>query len=105
MEKERLQLIRISQSLGVSLNSFSLNEEAFVYQDEIKIIQALREVEFEDYQRFIKMVEAQIYFKAKDCGSKHKEHLQNLMASLSSMTAEDLRPRSSYVKEVKRVRH
>jgi transcriptional regulator with XRE-family HTH domain len=98
------ELIRISKSLGTSLNAFSSNEELFVYSEEVKVIEALREINFEDYRHIIRTIESRVYFTAKDSGPKHKEHLQDLVASLSNMTEQDQRPRSHYAKEVKRVR-
>lgn len=98
------ELIRISKSLGVSLNAFSTNEELFVYAEEVKVIEALREIPFEDYRQIIRTIESQVYFASKDSGSKHKEHLQDLVASLSAMTQADQRPRSVYAKQVTRVR-
>ena len=72
------ELIRISQSLGVNLNVFSSNDSSFVYSEEVKVIEALREIPFDDYQRLIKTLEAQVYFAAKDVGKEKKEHLQEL---------------------------
>lgn len=98
------ELVRIAKSLGVSLNAFSSNEDLFVYAEEVKVIEALREIPFEDYRQIIRTIESQVYFAAKDSGSEHKEHLQNLVASLSTMTQVDQRPRSVHAKPVTRVR-
>ncbi len=98
------ELIRISRSLGVSLNAFSSNEDLFVYAEEVKVVEALREISFEDYKHIIRTIESQVYFVAKDSDSKHKGHLQELVADLSSMTIQDQRPRSVYAKQVERVR-
>jgi transcriptional regulator with XRE-family HTH domain len=95
------ELIRISQSLGVNLNVFSSNDSSFVYSEEVKVIEALREIPFDDYQRLIKTLEAQVYFAAKDVGKGKKEHLQELVASLSSLSSSDQRPRSHYAEKIR----
>lgn len=95
------ELIRISSSLGVNLNVFSSNEDIFVYSEEVKVIEALREIPFDDYQRLIKTLEAQVYFTSKDLAKKKKEHLQELVASLSVMSSSDQRPRSHYADRIR----
>lgn len=98
------ELIRISKSLGVSLSVFSSNEDSFIYAEEVKIIQALREISFEDYKHILRTIESQVYFTSKDSGLNKKEYLQELVTSLSSMAIEDQRPRSRYAKNITRVR-
>ena len=44
------ELVRIAQSLGVTLDTLVSRDNAFVYLEEIKVIEALREIPFEDYQ-------------------------------------------------------
>ncbi len=95
------ELIRISQSLGVNLNVFSSNDPSFVYSEEVKVIEALREIPFDDYQRLMKTLEAQVYFAAKDVSKVKKEHLQELVASLSSLSSSDQRPRSQYADRIR----
>lgn len=95
------ELIRIAHCLGVNLNAFSSTEDVFVYAEEIKVVEALREIPFEDYQRLIKTLEAQVYFASKDVNRNKKEYLQELVASLSSMSSSDQRPRSHYADRIR----
>ena len=95
------ELIRIANSLGVNLNVFSSSDDVFVYSEEVKVIEALREIPFDDYQRLIKTLEAQVYFTSKDVAKNKKEHLQELVASLSSLSSSDQRPRSHYADRIR----
>ncbi len=95
------ELVRIAHCLGVNLNVFSSSDDAFVYAEEIKVIEALREIPFDDYQRLIKTLEAQVYFTSKDVGKEKKEYLQELVAVLSRQSSSDQRPRSNHADRVR----
>ena len=97
------ELVRIAQSLGVTLDTLVSRDNAFVYLEEIKVIEALREIPFEDYQRILRTLEAQVYFVAKDAETSLKQHLQDLVTSLTSLSQSDRRPRS-HVSNIKRIR-
>lgn len=102
-EATAAELVRIAKSLGMTLDILVANEDAFVYQEEIKVIEALRELPFEDYQRIVGQIEAQVYFSAKDASIHLKRHLESLVNTLISLRQEDRRPRSKF-KEKQRVR-
>ena len=102
-EASASELVRIAQSLGVTLDTLVSGENAFVYLEEIKVIEALREIPFEDYQRILRTLEAQVYFAAKDADSTLKQHLQDLVAALTSLSQTDKRPRG-HISNMKRVR-
>lgn len=97
------ELVRIAKALGVTLDALAVGSDAFVYQEEIKIIEALREIDFEDYKRILGTLEARVYFAAKDSEMPRKEYLEELVPSLSSMTAADRRPRGRF-SDIKRVK-
>lgn len=87
------EIVRISQVLGVTLDMLVREDSSFVYSEEIKVIEALREISFEDYQRIIKMIEAQVYFASKDVSDEHKVYLKNLVTALAGLSQRDQRPR------------
>lgn len=97
------ELVRIAQALGVSLDMLVSGETAFAYIEEIKVIEALREVPFEDYRRILSQLEAQVYFAAKDAQAPLKQHLQELVGALGKLSMADRRPRS-HGSDVKRIR-
>lgn len=97
------ELARIAQALGVTLDVLVAGKSAFVYQEEIKVIEALREIPFEDYKRILGTLEAQVYFAAKDARPPLKEHLLELVSELTHLSQADRRPRSDFA-ERKRVR-
>ena len=97
------ELVRIAQALGVTLDTLVSGETAFVYLEEIKVIEALREITFEDYKRILGTDEAQVYFTAKDAQGPRKQYLNDLVKVLISLAREDRRPRGRY-EEVKRIR-
>jgi hypothetical protein len=75
----------------------------FVYQEEIRVIEALREIPFEDYKQILRTLEARVYFMAKDAQSPLKEHLRELVSELTHLSQTDRRPRSDFA-ERKRVK-
>ncbi len=97
------ELVRIAQALGMTLDTLLSGKSAFVYQEEIKVIEALREIPFEDYKQIIRTLEAQVYFSAKDAKPPLKEHLIDLVSELTRLSQSDIRPRSDFA-ERKRVR-
>jgi transcriptional regulator with XRE-family HTH domain len=97
------ELVRIARSLGVTLDTLVSGENAFVYLEEIKVIEALREIPFEDYQRILRTLEAQVYFAAKDADGPLKQHLHDLVKALTRLSQADRRPRS-HVSNIKRIR-
>lgn len=97
------ELARIAQALGVTLDVLVTGKSAFVYQEEIKVIEALRVIPFEDYKRILGTLEAQVYFAAKDARPPLKEHLLELVSELTHLSQADMRPRSDFA-ERKRVR-
>ena len=97
------ELTRIARTLGVTLDMLVSSDDAFVYREEIKIIEALREIPFADYQRILRTLEAQVYFAAKDAKELQKEHLQELVEALTVLSQADRRPRNQ-IQDIKRVR-
>lgn len=97
------ELVRIGHALGVTLDTLVSGENAFVYLEEIKVIEALREIPFEDYKRILGTVEAQVYFTSKDAKGPRKEYLHDLVQVLINLAKEDRRPRGRY-EEAKRIR-
>ena len=97
------ELVRIAQALGVTLDMLVSGDNEFVYLEEIKVIEALREIPFEDYQRILRTLEAQVYFAAKDAEAPLKQHLQELVAALTNLSQADRRPRGR-IANVKRAR-
>ncbi len=97
------ELVRIAQALGMTLDMLVMGKSEFVYKEEIKIIEALREVPFEDYKRILETIEAQVYFAAKDARTPLKEHLLELVSELTRLSQSDRRPRSDFA-DRKRIR-
>lgn len=89
------ELIRIAKTLGVPLDAFSDDATSYVAREEVKIVEALRELSFDEYRDFLRKVEARIYFKAKDAFGKEKIALGGLVSSLRKMSESDLRPRTN----------
>lgn len=109
IEKERREasaseLVRIAQALGVTLDVLVTGKDAFVYQEEIKVIEALREIPFEDYRRILGTIEAQVYFASKDAPEELREHLLEMVSELTRLSQSDRRPRSN-IKNKKRIRN
>lgn len=102
-EASASEIIRISQALGVTLDVFVRGESSFVFEDEIRIIEALRELSFDDYKSILQMTEARLYFTAKDAPPNVKKELSTLVGCLTLLTQKDQRPRSQF-SEVKRIR-
>lgn len=96
------ELVRIAQALGVTLDMLVTDSDSFVYQEEMKVIEALREIPFDDYRRILHTLEAQVYFAAKDSSLGRKEFLDDLVGSLTQLSQGDRRPRSHFA-ENKRV--
>jgi transcriptional regulator with XRE-family HTH domain len=97
------ELVRIAQALGMTLDTLLSGKSAFVYQEEIKVIEALREIPFDDYKQILRTLEAQVYFSAKDAKPPLKDHLIDLVSELTRLSQSDIRPRSDFA-ERKRVR-
>lgn len=87
------ELIRIARALGTPVDSLTGNTDGFIYGEEIKIVEALREIPFEDYKRIISMLEASVYYTAKDADMNKKDSLLDLVSSLASFMKNDQRPR------------
>lgn len=87
------ELMRIARALGTPIDSLTGDGQSFVYNEEIKIIEALREIPFEDYKRIISMVEASVYYTAKDVNDSKRHQLLDLVTSLASFVKNDQRPR------------
>lgn len=98
------ELIRIAKTLGVPLDAFSDESTAYVAREEVKIVEALRELSFEEYRDFLRKVEARIYFKAKDAHGKEKIGLGALVSSLRKMCDCDLRPRTNIAANIRESR-
>ncbi len=96
------ELVSIAQALGVTLDMLVTDSDSFVYQEEMKVIEALREIPFDDYRRILHTLEAQVYFAAKDTTPGRKEYLEGLVGSLTQLSQGDRRPRSHFA-ENKRV--
>ena len=98
------ELVRIARALGTSLDGLVNGETNFAYNEEIKIIEALREISFEDYQRILRMLEACVYYQSKDSDTPLKDHLLELVSALTTLSEADNRPRSKF-QEKKRIRN
>lgn len=97
------ELVRIAKALGVTLDTLATGKTDFVYQEELKVVEALRAIPFEDYKRILGMVEAQVYFSAKDTDEQTKEYLLSLVTELAHLSQVDRRPRSDFA-ERKRIK-
>ena len=97
------ELIRIAKALKVRLTAF-LDREIYICNEEIRVIQALRVIPFEDYRRLITTLESQVYFASKDMEGKKKEWMKNLVTILSKLSVEDKRPKEENL-ERQRIRH
>lgn len=96
------ELVRIAQALGVTLDMLVTDSDSFVYQEEMKVIEALREIAFDDYKRILHTLEAQVYFASKDTSEMRKKYLEDLVGALTQLAQGDRRPRSHFT-ENKRV--
>lgn len=90
------ELVRIAQALGVTLDMLVTDGDAFVYREEIKVIEALREIPFDDYKRILHTLEAQVYFSSKDAIEPRRGYLDELVGSLTQLSQSDRRPRSNF---------
>lgn len=87
------ELIRIARALGTPVDSLTGNSDGFIYSEEIKVVEALREIPFEDYIRIISMLEASVYYTSKDADVNKKVSLLDLVSSLATFVKNDQRPR------------
>jgi len=87
------ELIRIARVLGTPVDSLTGNNNGFIFSEEVKVVEALREIPFEDYKRIISMLEASVYYTAKDVDANKKDFLLDLVTSLASFVKNDQRPR------------
>jgi transcriptional regulator with XRE-family HTH domain len=97
------EFVRIAQALGVTLDVLVSGLDAFVYQEEIKVIEALRVIPFEDYKSIIGTLEARVYFAAKDAKAPLKDYMEELRVALMPLAQSDRRPRSQ-IADKKRVK-
>ena len=97
------ELIRITKSLKVRVTAF-LGSEIYICNEEIKMIQAFRELHFDDYRMLINLLESRIYFSSKEAEGEKKEYLKNLVTTLYKMSLEDKRPKEQNI-EKQRIRH
>lgn len=44
------------------VDSLTGNSDGFIFSEEVKVVEALREIPFEDYKRIISMIEASVYY-------------------------------------------
>lgn len=88
----------------MTLDMLVTESDAFVYREEMKVIEALREIPFEDYRRILHTLEAQVYFAAKDTEQDRKEFLEELVGSLTQLSQGDRRPRSHFLENKRVVR-
>lgn len=96
------ELVRIAQALGVTLDMLITDTDSFVYREEMRVIEALREIPFDDYKRILHTLEAQVYFASKDTSQDRRKFLEELVGSLTQLSQGDRRPRSHFA-ENKRV--
>lgn len=96
------ELVRMARVVGVPLGVFA-QESTIVFSEEAKIVEALREIPFDDYKRILTMLETSVYYSAKDAGGEQKDRMENLVDVLNSLRLVDNRPRTQFA-EVKRVR-
>lgn len=87
------ELIRIARALGTPVDSLTGASDSFIYREEIKVVEALREIPFEDYKRIMSMLEASVYYTSKDVDENKKSQLLDLVTSLASFMKNDQRPR------------
>lgn len=96
------ELVRMARVVGVPLNVFG-HESTIVFSEESKIIEALREIPFEDYQRILTMIETAVYYAAKEVGGDHRAKMENLVEVMQGLRLSDQRARTQ-IADVKRVR-
>lgn len=97
------ELLRIARALSTTIDFLTNASSTFVCTEEIKVIEALRVLKYEDYKRIIRTIEAQIYFDAKDVGDSRKHYIHGLVSELTRLSSTDLRPRS-HIEEQKRIK-
>lgn len=97
------EFVRVSEVLCIPLDSLAGRDASIVYSEEAKLVEALREIPFEDYKRILLQMEASLHFLAKDKDQETKKHLTEMVFTLSKLATEDSRPRSRF-QNVKRVR-
>ena len=79
--------------MGTPVDSLTGASDSFIYREEIKVVEALREIPFEDYKRIMSMLEASVYYTAKDVDENKKGQLLDLVTTLASFMKNDQRPR------------
>ena len=97
------EFLRVSQVLAIPLDSLAGRDATHVYSEEAKVVEALREIPFEDYKRILVQIEASIHFLSKDKDPDTKAELGEMVVALNKLAKEDTRPRSRF-QNVKRVR-
>ena len=97
------ELIRIAKALKVRVTAF-LGSEIYICNEEIKMIQAFRELHFDDYRMLINLLESRIYFSSKEAEGEKKGYMEDLVTTLYKMSLEDKRPKEQNI-EKQRIRH
>jgi transcriptional regulator with XRE-family HTH domain len=94
-----VELVQIAHVLGTNIDSLISEKNMFVSDEEVKVIEALRELDFDEYQRVIRIVEGALYFTAKYDEAEKKEFKLSLVQSLARMGTNDMRPRSQLLEK------
>ena len=97
------EFVRVSDVLAIPLDSLAGREAICVYSEEARLIEALREIPFEDYKRILLQIESSLHFLSKDKEPEVQRELREMVFTLSKLATEDSRPRSQF-QEIKRVR-
>jgi transcriptional regulator with XRE-family HTH domain len=97
------EFVRVSDVLAITLDSLAGREAICVYSEEARLIEALREIPFEDYKRILLQIESSLHFMSKDKELEVQTKLREMVLTLSKLANDDSRPRSRF-QEVKRVR-
>ena len=95
------ELIRVAKMFRVPLEAFTGEEASFVAREEAKIVEALRELTFEEYKDVLQGLEYRLYYKAKDSLGKEKIALGCLVSALQKLSQNDMRPRTNIAATVR----
>jgi len=101
-EATAAELIRMARVVGVPLGAFA-SDTSVAFSEEVKLIEALRVIPFEDYQRILGMLETSVYYSAKDAPETQQTEMQGLVEVINQLRTTDSRPRT-HLAHVKRVR-
>ena len=97
-------LLSIAKALRVTTDSLLNTDDEYIFKQEVRIVQALREVQFEDLRTFLVRLEGDLYYASKNAEPERKQYLDSIVKDLIGMAKHDFRARAIMNDEVTRVR-